>query len=82
MQIKPLRKDLADYLRKHQLTKKFDKQAQLFLQNPRHPSLHTELIEPKVLKIYSFRIDKQYRAIFLFSTKDQVEIVDINNHYR
>lgn len=82
MHVKPLRADLEEYLKKHNLVKKFNKQIKLFSVNPRHPSLHTEILEPKSLKIYSFRIDKKYRAIFITLTIEEVEIIDINNHYR
>lgn len=82
MRVKPLRSDLVKYLKKHGLLKKYEKQVKLFSSNFRHPSLHTEILEPKSLKIYSFRIDKKYRAIFILVEKDSTEIVDINDHYR
>jgi len=34
------------------------------------------------LRIYSFRIDIQYRAIFIINEDGNAEIIDINNHYR
>ncbi len=80
MNIKPLRNDLIHFLKKRNLSSKFTKQASLFNTNPRHPSLHTEILEPKHLHIYSFRIDKRYRAIFII-TNQQAEIIDINLHY-
>lgn len=82
MQIKPLREDLVEYLTKHQLEKKFTKQSALFENNPRHPSLHTERLEPKQLKLYSFRIDRKFRAVFIFIDTQTIEIVDINDHYQ
>lgn len=82
MRSRALRADLERYIRSHEITKKFAKQLGFFLQNPRHPSLRTERLEPRGLKIYSFRIDKKYRAIFIFLTQDEIEIVDINDHYR
>ena len=81
MYVKQLREDLAKYVKKHGLNKKLVKQIKLFCTNPRHPSLHTETLEPKKLKIYSFRIDLKYRAIFIFIDLDEIEIIDINNHY-
>lgn len=81
MQIKPLRNDLESYLAKHGLVKKFAKQIKIFSANPRYPSLHTEILELKSSKVYSFRIDKKYRAIFILTQPDETEIVDINNHY-
>ena len=82
MRVKPLRLGLARYHAKHTLKKKFDKQVILFIANLRHPSLHTERLEPKYLKVYSFRIDRKYRAIFIFTASEEVEIVDINDHYQ
>ena len=81
MQAKPIGADLSKYLRKRGLTKKFEKQLALFLSNPSHPSLKTEVLEPKDLRIYSFHIDRKYRAIFIFTSSSEVEIVDINDHY-
>lgn len=82
MHISPLRPDLEEFIDKHSLKKKFRKQAELFILNPRYPSLQTELLVPKDLRIYSFRIDRKYRAVFIFLDSENIEIVDINNHYQ
>jgi len=82
MQIKPLRDDLLKYLKKHNLEKKFDKTKELFEKDPFYPSLNTELLEPKDRLIYSFRLDKKYRAIFIYVKKDTIEIIAFTNHYR
>ncbi len=82
MKIFPLHPDIEDYLEKHNLREKFEKQKMFFELNFRHPSLHTELLEPKEMRIYSFRVDRKYRAIFIFHSGNKVEIVDINNHYQ
>ncbi|MCG3121171.1 MAG: hypothetical protein ALAOOOJD_04171 [bacterium] len=81
MNILSLRADLERYLDKHQLRKKWNKQKRLFEQNWRHPSLNTELLEPKDLQLYSFRLDRKYRAVFVFVDDNTVEILDINPHY-
>lgn len=81
MQSKKLRKDLLTYLKKRNLLKKFEKQLSIFKNNPKHPSLNTEILEPKQLRIYSFRIDKKYRTIFIIKN-GEIEIVDINDHYQ
>ena len=81
MWIKLLRSDLTKYLKKHQLVRKYSKQVELFCANSHHSSLSTEALEPKSLKIYSFRIDKKYRAIFILVKPNEIEVVDINNHY-
>lgn len=81
MRSDPLRPKLQKYLEKRGLDKKFTKQLDLFISNPAHPSLKTERLEPKEFKIYSFRLDKKYRVIFIFKSADTIEIIDINSHY-
>jgi len=81
MTIKPLRDDLTAYLKKHQLLKKFDKAKALFEQDASHPSLNVEVLEPKHLKIYSFRLDLKYRALFIV-VDGEVEVFAITNHYK
>lgn len=82
MNIEPLRPDLVKYLEKHNLTKKFNKQLKIFKENPRYPSLHTEVLELQAVKVHSFRIDKKYRVIFGTKNNGTIEIVDINDHYQ
>lgn len=82
MKVKSLRSDLQKYLNLHNLSKKYNKQLNFFINNPGHPSLHTERLEPRSLKIYSFRIDRKYRAIFILISPDEIEIIDINDHYQ
>lgn len=81
MRIRPLKARLGKYLIRHNLTTKFEKQCKLLLQNYSHPSLNIELMEPKKLGNYSFRIDRKYRAVFI-SLGEEIEIIDVNNHYR
>jgi len=82
MKILPVHPEILDYLRRRGLEKKFFKQAKLFKQDPHYPSLEFELLEPRHLRIYSFRIDRKYRAIFIFRDHDMIEIIDVNNHYQ
>jgi len=82
IRILPLHAEVEEYLKTRKLTKKFFKQRTLFEKNPFHPSLHTELLEPKSFRIWSFRVDQKYRALFIFHKEDIVEIIDINNHYK
>ncbi len=82
MSILPIHSDIQKYLRSRGLERKFEKQRKLFKENPFHPSLETELLEPRNMRIWSFRIDRKYRAIFVFQQKDTVEIIDVNNHYQ
>ncbi len=81
MQIKPIRKDIEMMLDKHELRRKWHKAKLLFSINIRHPSLHTELLEPHWRGIYSFRLDNKYRALF-FITEGQAEIFKITKHYK
>ncbi|KKW11385.1 MAG: hypothetical protein UY50_C0014G0004 [Parcubacteria group bacterium GW2011_GWA2_49_9] len=82
MLVLPIKKRLLYYLRTHGLEEKFEKQRMLFEINPYHPSLNLELLEPKRLRYFSFRVDRKYRAVFIFIKPEMVEIIDINNHYR
>ena len=82
MTIKQIRDDLEKYLKKHNLKKKYKKAKKLFEQDPFYPSLNTELLEPKDRLIYSFRLDKKYRAIFIYVDENTIEIVMFTNHYK
>lgn len=82
MNIAKLHPEIEEYLREHKLVKKFEKQTQFFKENMSHPGLNVELLQPRHLKIFSFRVDKKYRAIFVFIRRDTIEIIDINNHYK
>ena len=81
MKIKPLKADIDKFLKKHQLGKKFRKAQELFEQDINHPSLNVEILEPKHLKVYSFRLDKKYRAIFVVKA-NEIEIITVTNHYK
>lgn len=81
-QIPDLRDDLEEYIDRHGLTKKWQKAKELFEKDPSHPSLHTELLEPKHRLIYSFRIDRKYRALFIVKQEDNIEVIAITKHYR
>ncbi len=77
-----LGKDIEKYIDQHGLRKKWKKVKELFERDPSHPSLHTELLEPKHRLIYSFRIDRKYRALFIITEEGNVEIIAITKHYR
>ena len=82
MNIRPLKKDLLEYIDKHSLGAKWGKARLLFEKNIRHTSLKTELLQPHWRGIYSFRIDQKYRALF-FIKKDRIaEVFSITNHYK
>lgn len=81
MQIKPLNGQVRKQLEKFNLVKKFAKQKALFELNPAHPSLNTEKLEPKSVGLYSFIIDKKYRAIFRIK-EGAAEIIHVTKHYQ
>ncbi|MFH1233432.1 MAG: hypothetical protein V1649_02150 [Patescibacteria group bacterium] len=81
MKLKSLRKDIVEFLIRYHLKKKWQKISCLFENNHRHPSLHTELLEPHWRGIYSFRLDKKYRALF-FLTQREAEVIKITKHYK
>lgn len=80
--IAELRDDLREYISRHGLERKWERARRLFEKNPSHPSLHTELLEPKHRRIYSFRLDRKYRAIFVALSPDLIEVVAVTKHYR
>lgn len=82
MKILPIHPEIKEYLKKRNLEKKFEKQKKLFEKNPLYPSLKTELLEPRKMRIWSFRIDHKYRALFIYRQKDIIEIIDVNDHYQ
>ena len=82
MTIKDIRDDLEQYLKKYNLEKKYKKAKNSFEKDPFYPSLNTELLEPKDRLVYSFRLDKKYRAIFIYVNENTIEIVLFTNHYK
>jgi len=81
MKIKDLNEKLVEYLETHQLVKKYNKAKLIFEKDWNHPSLNVEVLEPKHLKIYSLRLDKKYRAIFIL-IENEIEIIAFTNHYK
>jgi len=81
MEIKPLRKDLEIFLKKRGLLRKWFKTKKLLEQDIRHPSLNVELLEPRQHGIYSFRLDRKYRALF-FIERGRIEVFKITKHYK
>jgi len=77
-----LREDIKEYIKKHGLAKKWNKAKKLFENDPSHPSLNTELLEPKHRLIYFFRIDIKYRALFICLQEEKVEVIAVTKHYR
>jgi len=82
MNINPLSTRLQKYLKDHQIEDKYQKQILILAENPKHPSLNIELLEPKNHCIYSFRVDRKYRALFIYREDNKsLEIISITLHY-
>ncbi len=81
MDIEPLNSRLQRYVVSHGLEKKLKKQLALLKQDVFNKGLNFEKLVPHPLGLYSFRLDRQYRAICVVEGNG-LEIVDINNHYR
>lgn len=80
--ILPLTPKLQIKVIKHNLSKKFAKSVLLLSQNPFHPGLHTELLEPKVSGLHSFRIDLKFRGVFLIHPDMiTIQVISITVHY-
>lgn len=56
------------------IRKQFDKQKKLFVADPNHPSLDFKSLKGKVKGVYSFRINKKYRARLIKSDKSSYQI--------
>lgn len=63
------------------IQKKAYKQEKLFKNNPFHPSLRTEKLEPKKQQVWSFRIDKDYRILFRFIDSNKVLLLTCGHHH-
>jgi len=81
MEIKIVTPKVRRYITRHGLQSKWKKCEALFMQNPKHPSLHTELLEPREEMIFSFRLDKKYRVLFMIKNSTAF-VFRITNHYR
>lgn len=81
MELIPLSEKQQKYIKKYNLVKKFQKQVNLLLGNPSHPSLNVEKVYSVGPGLYSFRIDKKYRAIFATS-KGIIKVIALTNHYK
>ena len=82
MRVLPISDRVRDYLKMRQLEKKFAKQLNLLENNLKHPGLNVELLEPRELQIYSFRLDRKYRVLFFFpEPKSTIKIMQVTDHY-
>jgi len=51
----------------------------LLKENPFNPLLHTKSLSGRLGGIYSFRITREYRALFRFLSPDEIFLVDIGD---
>lgn len=83
LNILSLDQNIVKKLKRCGLTKKFEKQITLLKNNPSYSSLNVELLNPKKMGIYSFRIDRKFRGLFIFrNDKKAIEILNITAHYQ
>mgnify|MGYP001577336545 CR=1 FL=1 len=82
VKILPVNRKIIRKLLKFGLEKKWEKQLKLLENNPRYPGLNLELMEPKNMGVYSFRIDRKFRALLFFRNQKTVEILNITVHYQ
>jgi len=62
------------------LKAKTKKKIELFQNNPKHPSLRSEKLEPKHLNLYSFRIGRNWRIVFDYEDSKVARLRDIDKH--
>jgi len=62
------------------IQKKAEKQERIFRDNPFHPSLHLEKLEPKHKEVWSMRIDRRYRIVFRFISGDTALFLTAGPH--
>ena len=70
--------DLIDFLEKRWLEKQYQK-AKTFLLKWYFSLIKFKLRQPKQDKIYSFRINKQYRVFWIIEW-NVFKVVDVNDH--
>lgn len=59
---------------------KTDKKTRFFKNNPKHPSLNLEKLEPLKLNLWSLRVNKVYRIIFTYSSATTAEFLLVDRH--
>lgn len=59
---------------------KAEKQEKYFRDNPFHPSLHTEKLEPHRKDVWSIRVDRRYRIAFRFIDGNTVLFLTVGPH--
>ncbi len=62
------------------IQEKAAEKTEIFKENPFHPILRTEKLHPKKHDVWSFRVDIDYRIVFRFLEKDNIEFMFIGHH--
>jgi Txe/YoeB family toxin of Txe-Axe toxin-antitoxin module len=62
------------------IQKKAERRERMFRENPFHPSLKTEKLQPLGREYWSFRVDRNYRIIFRFGEANKVYFVSCGHH--
>jgi len=62
------------------IQKKAERRERVFRENPFHPSLKTEKLQPFEKEYWSFRVDRNYRIIFRFGEANRVYFVTCGHH--
>lgn len=60
--------------------KKAEKHERMFRENPSHPSLNTEKLQPRGKQYWSFRIDRDYRILFRFADHHRIIFLTCGHH--
>ena len=51
----------------------------IFRQNPFHPLLHTKKLQGPLSSFFSLRVTREYRLIFRFVSKDEIDFLAIKH---
>jgi mRNA-degrading endonuclease RelE of RelBE toxin-antitoxin system len=51
----------------------------IFSENPFHPLLHAKKLQGKLSSFFSFRITREYRIIYRFASKDEVDFLAVKH---
>jgi plasmid maintenance system killer protein len=73
------RKEVLDYLRKRGLIKQY-KKSKMFLMAGNLKAVKFKKLQPKAREVWSFRINKQFRAIGVVDFKGTLRVMKIDNH--
>ncbi len=60
--------------------KKAEKQETVFRNNPLDQRLDTHKLHGKLKAFYSFSVDRRYRIVFQFLTKERAVFLDVGDH--